>query len=321
MFVLRNRLLGTSAILLAPDNEGGAPLTPEQEREAIDVEVGTDKNKDSNKDNQENDNNEENDDNKDNDEDNKDDEENKENDDETGEEAEEEKAERLAKEKEEKEARRIRKEERQQRKWDRLAAERNAALEEAERLRKQIAENNPDGLTEEEVERRAEEKANKKLQEKEAERKAKEFDKSIRDLDIAAKKIDPKFEDKLNNMTSELDRKLPGEIISILVDLDHKNGGEVLNYLTDNIDEADDIFDMSPHKMTQKLIRISDKLNDAKKNKTNTSTRRTPPPPLNTVRESGRPESTTLTGKEDMDTFVRMREKQSEQYRKSKGGW
>jgi hypothetical protein len=318
MFVLRNRLLGTSAVLFAPDNEGGATLTPEQEREAINVEVGTDKTKEANKDNNEE--NEENDDNKDDDEDNKDDEENKENDDETGEETEEEKAERVAKEKEEKEAKRIRKEERQQRKWDRLAAERNAALEEAERLRKQIAENNPDGLTEEEVERRAEEKANKKLQDKEAERKAREFDKSIRDLEIAAKKVDPKFDDKLNEMTAELDRKVPGEVISILSDLDHKNGGEVLNYLTENIDEADDIFDMSLHRMTQKLIRISDKLKDAKKDG-KTSTRRQPPPPLNTVRESGRPESTTLTGKEDMDTFVRMRERQSEQYRKSKGGW
>lgn len=314
---LRNRLFGTSAVLFAPDNEGGATLTPEQEREAINVEVGADKtNNEANKDN-----NEENDDNKDDNENNEANEDDEEKDDEEKtEETEEEKAERVAKEKEEKEAKRIRKEERQQRKWDRLAAERNAALEEAERLRKQIAENNPDGLTEEEVERRAEEKANKKLQEQEQLRKAREFDKSIRDLEIAAKKVDPKFEDKLNNMTGELDRKLPGEIISILVDLDHKNGGEVLNYLTDNIDEADDIFDMSPHKMTQRLIRISDKLKDAKKDG-KTSTRRTLPPPLNTVRESGRPESTTLTGKEDMDTFVRMRERQSEQYRKSKGGW
>ena len=166
MFVLRNRLLGTSAILMAPDNEGGAaPLTPEQEREVINVEVGTDKTKEANKDN-----NEENDDNKDDNENNEADEDDEEKDDEEKtEETEEEKAERVAREKEEKEAKRIRKEERQQRKWDRLAAERNAALEEAERLRKQIAENNPDGLTEEEVERRAEEKANKKLQEKEAE--------------------------------------------------------------------------------------------------------------------------------------------------------
>ena len=62
MFVLRNRLLGTCAILMAPDNEGGAgPLTPEQEREAINVEVGTDKTKEANKDNNEE--NEENDDN------------------------------------------------------------------------------------------------------------------------------------------------------------------------------------------------------------------------------------------------------------------
>ena len=54
MFVLRNRLLGTSAILMAPDNEGGAaPLTPEQEREVINVEVGTDKTKEANKDNNE----------------------------------------------------------------------------------------------------------------------------------------------------------------------------------------------------------------------------------------------------------------------------
>ena len=310
--MLRNRFLNTSAVLMAPDNEtGSVALTPEQERENIKVDVSVDDLKENN--NEEDDNVSE---------DLKEEPE-EELKSEQLEETEEEKTERLAKEKEEKEAKRLRKEERQQRKWDKLAAERKAALEENERLKRQIAENNPDSLTEEEVERRAEEKAALKLQEKERLLKNQEFDRSIRELDIAAKKIDPNFEEKLTNMTNELDRKLPGEIISILSDLDNKNGGEVLNYLTDNIDETDDILNMSLHKMTQKLIRISDKLKDAKDNKKSKSgvNNRQPPPPLNTVRENGKAETNVITGKESMDDFVRIRERQSEQYRKSKGGW
>ena len=312
MFVLRNRFLNTSAVLMAPDNEtGSVALTQEQERENIKVDVSVDDLKENN--NEEDDNVSE---------DLKEEPE-EELKSEQLEETEEEKTERLAKEKEEKEAKRLRKEERQQRKWDKLAAERKAALEENERLKRQIAENNPDSLTEEEVERRAEEKAALKLQEKERLLKNQEFDRSIRELDIAAKKIDPNFEEKLTNMTNELDRKLPGEIISILSDLDNKNGGEVLNYLTDNIDETDDILNMSLHKMTQKLIRISDKLKDAKDNKKSKGgvNNRQPPPPLNTVRENGKAETNVITGKESMDDFVRIRERQSEQYRKSKGGW
>lgn len=324
MFVLRNRFLNTSAVLSLPDNEGGnTPLTAEQERELIKVEsVGNKKDdKDVNDNDDTDDDNEENEDIEE-----KSDNENGENEEEI-EETDEQKTERLAKEKEERKAKEARKEERRQRKWNKLAAERDEALNEAERLRKQIAENNPDGLSEEEVERRAEEKANKKLQDKEAERIQREFGKSVRELDIAAKKADPKFETKLNDMLSELDRLVPGNVISILSDLDNKNGGDVLNYLTDNVDEADDIFDLAEdiktyHKMAQKLIRISDKLKETKKNKNgNKPERKPPPPPLNTVREGSKIESSVLTGKESMDDFVRIRERQSEQHRKNKGGW
>ena len=43
MFVLRNRFLNTSAVLMAPDNEtGSVALTPEQERENIKVDVSVD---------------------------------------------------------------------------------------------------------------------------------------------------------------------------------------------------------------------------------------------------------------------------------------
>lgn len=318
MFVLRNRFLNTSAVLSLPDNEGGnTPLTAEQERELIKVEsVGNKKDdKDVNDNDDTDDGNDENEDIEE-----KSDNENGENEEEI-EETDEQKTERLAKEKEERKAKEARKEERRQRKWNKLAAERDEAIKEAERLRKQIAENNPDGLSEEEVERRAEEKANKKLQDKELEREQREFNKSVKELEIQAKKADPKFNEKLDDMVEELDRPIPGAVISILSDLDHKNGGEVLNYLTENLDEADDIFDMSLHRMTQKLIRISDKLKETKKNKNgNKPERKPPPPPLSTVREGSKIESSVLTGKESMDDFVRIRERQSEQHRKNKGG-
>lgn len=316
MFVLRNRFLNTSAVLSLPDNEGGnTPLTAEQERELIKVESIGNK-----KDNTDNITDEEI---SDDGEDELNEEVEKTNDEnEEIEETDEQKTERLAKEKEERKAKEARKEERRQRKWNKLAAERDEAIKEAERLRKQIAENNPDGLSEEEVERRAEEKANKKLKDKELEREQREFNKSVKELEIQAKKADPKFNEKLDDMVEELDRPIPGAVISILSDLDHKNGGEVLNYLTENLDEADDIFDMSLHRMTQKLIRISDKLKETKKNKNgNKPERKPPPPPLSTVKEGGKIDSSTLTGKESMDDFVRIRERQSEQHRKNKGGW
>lgn len=309
MFI-KSRFLNTSAMMMLPDNEGGAALTPEQEREAITVETSVNKEEPSEVETTD-----------EKDEDGEEDSDGEEEKEELVEETEEEKTERLAKEREAKKDRENRREERRQRKFDKLAAERNAALEENERLKKQIAENNPDGLTEEEVERRAEAKAAAKLQEQELARQQREFDKNVKDLELSAKKVDPKFNEKLDNMIEDLDRPIPGSVISILSDLDHKNGGEVLNYLTENLDEADDIFDLSLHKMTQKLIRISDKLKETKKDKNGKTVRKPPPPPLNTVRETGKAETNILTGKESMDDFVRIRERQSEQYRKSKGGW
>lgn len=298
---------------MLPDNEGGTVLTPEREREAITVETSGDKNKTIDT----NDNNDD-----ENDEENDDDEKPEEpKEDDPADETEDEKTERLAKEREAKKERENRKEERRQRKFDKIAAERNAVIEENERLKKQIAENSTDGLTEEEIERRAEEKAALKLQEKEQQRQKREFDKSVKELEVSAKKADPKFNEKLDDMIEELDRPIPGTVISILADLDNKNGGEVLNYLTENLDEADDIFDMSPHKMTQKLIRISDKLTNKSDDKNKGKTARRLPAPLNTVRETGKPETNIINGKESMEDFVRIRERQSEQYRKSKGGW
>jgi hypothetical protein len=43
------------------------------------------------------------------------------------------------------------------------------------------------------------------------------------------------------------------------------------------------------------------------------------PAPVGDVSESGRPVSATLTGKEDMDSFVRTRNKQIEERRKAQG--
>lgn len=316
---LRNRFLNTTALYLAHDNEGGnETLTPEQERDAINVETsGGKKDQNATDDNENNNSGDE-----EKDEDDEDDEgepdEEKDEDEEKPEETDEEKQIRVAAEKEAKKEREARREARKQKKWDRLAAERNALEAEVELLRKRITDTPTEGLTEAEVERRAEEKAAQKLAEQESARAKREFDKNCKELELSANKADPKFNDKLDEMIEELDRPIPGAVISILADLDNKNGGAVLNYLTDNLDEADDIFDLSPHRMTQKLVRISDKLKtkDAPKIKAKPL-----PAPLRTVREGGKPETNVLTGKEGMDDFVRIRERQQEQYRKSKGGW
>lgn len=229
-------------------------------------------------------------------------------------ETEEQKEKRISKEREERKAAR------QQRKWDRLAAEKTAAEKRVQELEAQLKETPNEGLTEEEVERRAEEKALLKLQEKQAAEAKKAFDDNCDALEAqaakAAKVTVEQFRTDLRELVNDLG-PIPTDMINALADLDNKNGGQVLNYLMDNIDEAEELYGLSPIKMAQRLVRISDKIAEAEKPKPRQ--RSNAPRPLEAINESGRKGAEQLNDKMSMDDFVRIRNKQTEKYRKSKG--
>jgi hypothetical protein len=219
------------------------------------------------------------------------------------------------------EAKELRKADRQQKRIDKAVASEKEARAELEALRKQMAENPKEGLSEEEVERRAEEKATKKLEAKQKETEAAALDKAIDSLATQGNKADKDFDKKVDEMAKEV-AQIPLLMIEALADLDNENGGEVLAYLANNVEEYEEFFgsDMKPiseRKMVQKLIRISDKVKETKKVPPKAKTK--VPAPVGDVSESGRPVSATLTGKEDMDSFVRTRNKQIEERRKAQG--
>lgn len=230
-------------------------------------------------------------------------------------ETDEQKTKRLAQEKEE------RKVARQQRKWDKLAAEKTAAEKKVQELEAKLAEKPVEGLTEEEVTRRAEELANQKLNAKQREAAQKSFEDKCDALEADAIKINKDYNAHLNELVEELG-KVPGELIVALAELDNENGGEVLNHLVTNIDEAEDIFELknNPAKLTLKLVRISDKLKAAKTPSPRQRSR--VPAPIKPVNESAdRGDATTapLTGKEDMDLFAQKRAKQIAARREARG--
>lgn len=256
----------------------------------------------------------------DNEEDNEDGEESEEKDEEENNENEtdEQKTERLAAEKAEKEkAREQRKADRQQRKWDKLAAEKTAAEAEVARLKAQLEEKPKEGLTEEEVERRAAEKAEKALKDKAA--KDNEDDFNAKNLKIyeATVKLDKDFDKNIGDLVADIGL-IPRPLVYILSELDNQNGHEVMAYLAnpDNVDDAEEIWKMNERQMTQRIVRLSDKIKDAKK-----STRRpsSVPPPVERVQEHNR--RTDVMPKDptkDMETFVRIRAKQDEERRKAR---
>lgn len=229
-------------------------------------------------------------------------------------ETDEQKAARVEKEKEDRKQARI------QKRIDKAVANEKAAKAETEALRKQLAEKTVDGLSEEEVERRAEAKAAEKLTAKQKVDAQKEFENTCDKLEAAALKIDKDFSTKVSAMVEEIGQPIPGAMMNIIADLDNENGGDVLSYLVNNVDEAEELYGLSERKMTQKLMRLSDKLKDAKKPPV--KQRSGAPAPLTPVNE-GRANQTNrpLTGKEDMEQFVRIRNKQAEEYRKSKDGY
>lgn len=325
MNIFRNRFLNTASFLLAPpdipnENEDTRSEAQKQ-RDAIEISDSTDENNNKNgssssdeneEDEEENEEDEEenDDENEDDDEENKNEDENKK-EDENKEETDEEKTARLTQEKED------RRQARQQRKWDKLAAEKTAAERRVKELEDQLKEKPVEGLTEEEVQRRADALAATKLAEQQAKDAKKKFEDTCDSLESVAIKTDKDFSKKIVEVTSELG-PIPAPIIEVLGDLEHGNGGQVLAYLADNIDEAEDLYELrdNPRRLDRALSKISDKLKEAEKKPKRE--RSNLPAPIEPVGNS-RQESTRITGKETQEEFNAKRAKQIAEKRAARG--
>ena len=325
MNIFRNRFLNTASFLLAPpdipnENEDTRSEAQKQ-RDAIEISDSTDENNNKNgssssdeneEDEEENEEDEEenDDENEDDDEENKNEDENKK-EDENKEETDEEKTARLTQEKED------RRQARQQRKWDKLAAEKTAAEKRVQELEARLKEHPVEGLTEEEVQRRAAELAATKLAEQQAKAAQKKFEDTCDSLESAAIKTDKDFSKKIVEVTSELG-PIPAPIIEVLGDLEHGNGGQVLAYLADNIDEAEDLYELrdNPRRLDRALSKISDKLKEAEKKPKRE--RSNLPAPIEPVGNS-RQESTRITGKETQEEFNAKRAKQIAERQSQRG--
>lgn len=320
MFKLRNHFINTTSMLLAPPNEGEEDTRSEAQkaRDAVNMNDSTENN-DDNKDDDNEEEKEEGEDEEDKDENEEDEEddsddnkEDEEKEDKEKEETEEEKIARLAAEKEE------RREKRVQKRIDKAVAAQKAAEARAEAAEAKLKETPVEGLTEEEVQRRAEALAATKLTEKQIKDAKKAFEDNCDKLEDAATKSDKNFPRAVNELTTELG-PIPSVIINTLIDLDNDNGGEVLAYLAKNVDEAEDLYDLrdNERKLTIKLTRISDKLKEEKK-----PARRSPsnvPAPIDTVSGSTRETSVRITGKETQEEFNAKRAKQEEARRAQRG--
>lgn len=162
-----------------------------------------------------------------------------------------------------------------------------------------------EGLTEEEVERRAEDRANQLVAQK-------EFVKAVNKLADDATKIDKNFPTKIKLLAEEVS-PIPSHMVAILEDLD--NGAAILNHLSDNVDEYETIHILSPAKMATALSKIGNKLEQEKKPKPKQISK--VPEPPETIK-GGNSSPNILTGKESMDEFVRIRNQQTEERRKAR---
>lgn len=137
------------------------------------------------------------------------------------------------------------------------------------------------------------------------------FEKAAHSIFEASLKVDKNFKKKVDAMAEEIGL-IPGNMVMILDDIDNK--GVVLNYLTDNTDEAEEIYSMSPAKMALQLAKLSTKL----EKKVAKPISRVPPP--NDLIGGNTKSPSVLTGKESMADFVRIRAEQVEARRKAKMG-
>ena len=231
------------------------------------------------------------------------------------EETEEQKKEREAKEKIAAKAQR--KQDRMQRRIDAAIADKKNAEAEIAKLRAQIEANPDQKLTPEEVERLADEKAAAKLAAKQIKDTQDAFDAACEKLAKEASKIDKDFEAKVNDMAADFG-PIPSFMIGVLEDLE--NGGEVLAFIANDDDVAEEIYSHAkkPTRLTAELLKISNKLLDAKKPKPKKLS--AVPDPVKPVKGT-RVISNTITEADtkNMESYVAKRQRQMMEKRKLQG--
>jgi hypothetical protein len=198
-----------------------------------------------------------------------------------------------------------------QRRIDREVGKRKALEDEIKELKAKLAADpeKASALTEEDVETRAEAKAAQKQM-------VREFEAASDRLFKGGVKTDKEFQAKINALAEDIG-KIPGHMIGILDDLD--NGGEVLSYFTNNADEAQEIYEMSPAKAAVRLAKLSAKLETEKKPKPKEISK--VPDPAETIKGGSQsPDVLPKDPTKNIDQWVKVRNKQVEERRRAKAG-
>ncbi len=190
--------------------------------------------------------------------------------------------------------------ERMQKRIDALTAKTRTTETENIELKKLLDAKKADGtlaLSEEEVERRAELKAEEKIAQT-------AFNRAVKNLATSANKLDKEFQNNIKDVTDEAGL-LPPVMIGILEDLETDEGKaigpEVLVYLSKNLDDYEDIVGLSEGKMALKLQSIANKI--SKKSPKPISRTPAPNTPINPNRVS-----TPLNDKMSDDEWIAKRE-------------
>lgn len=174
------------------------------------------------------------------------------------------------------------------------------------------------GLTEDDVEKRAEEKAARKTAER-------EFTSACNRLADGGKKIDKLFDTKVAAMAEDIG-PIPSQMIGILDDLD--NGPAVLTHLVNNVEDAEEIYGLSIPKMSIRLAKLSEKLITEDKNKKKKEISNVPKPNAPIGGGSATPPTVqaALAGsngvitREKMENFNRIRAQQVAERQKARMG-
>lgn len=290
----------------AHNDQGTAPPKPAIVVESVDNRDNKDSNTDQNDPNLEEENEEE--------EEEKEEEEEEEEKEENDNETDDQRTARLAQEKE------ARRQARVQKRIDKLTATVGTKDAEIAELKKQLAEKPKEGLTEEEIERRANAIADARLRDKEADDAKRAFEKTADTLIKNATKVDKDFEKKINEVAQETDTLMPKYMVEILSDLDNGNGHEILAQLANDEDLYEEICALSERKMTRRLDKMSEELK-SKGKKPAPKTERRIPDPIEPINDGGNNRGNAIPAKptQNMDEFVRIRALQTEQFRKARG--
>lgn len=201
------------------------------------------------------------------------------------------------------EAKSAKEKERIQKRIDKEVAKRKVLETENAELKRKLA-SKPDDektLTEDDVESRAEKKAEEKAMQR-------QFANACNTLFKEAVKTDKDFKKKIDAIAEDVS-PIPPVMIAVLEDID--NGGAVLSHLANNEDDYERIYELSPAKMAVEIAKISNKIETEKKKPKPISK---VPPPLETL-NGGRQTSNEVTSNDSMEEYVKKRMAQREQKR------